>query len=275
MSNFFPVSGPLHEQHQASVDGSLPAELHQGAFRQQDLDGFSESDIARGRAAWQSRVLEAYGLLIRYSQFAADLAQTHARSEVVGLASRAAWDRNCHFELCCRMVQCLGGTLKLSHGDWSAYQTLGETAHERVMHALAGPICLEETVSIRILAELARNTQMDVAKRTILHVARVETQHWRLGWQLLTAMWEEYEDSDRGKILKRLPDAFHDAKERFYMGRLGSQAGNVPKTQAKPSHSFGSMAVHQRASIVSETMTRAAERFVQIGVPSQSLANYL
>ena len=275
MNNFFPVSGPLDDQHQELVDDSLPPELQSAAFKEPDLSPFSSSDIARGRAAWQSRVLEAYGLLIRYTQFAADLAQTRARSEVVGLASRAAWDRDCHFQLCCRMVQYLGGTLKLSSYDFSAYQTKGETAHQRVLKTLVGPICLEETISLRILSELARQAELELARAAILHVARIETRHWQLGWELLKRRWQEIDTAERDELIKCLPEAFRQTERRFYMNRIGSKVGAPTKTESKPSHSFGSMAIHHRASIVSEAMQRAAERFVRLGVPAQSLGKYL
>ena len=144
MINLYPLPGPLHRHHQDLVDAGLPEDLRAQAFSEISFESHDAASIARGRAAWQSRALEALGLVRRYVRFSADVTEIGVGSEFLGLATRAVWDRNCHLELCCRMVQALGGTLKLRTEGSMLNDPKAETSKMRCHFAYSQySVCLE------------------------------------------------------------------------------------------------------------------------------------
>jgi hypothetical protein len=271
--NLYPLPGPLHRYHQDLVDSSLPEELRAQAFADFSLDSHDAASLARGRAAWQGRVLEAHGLVSRYIRFSADLTTIGVGAEFLGLASRAVWDRNCHLELCCRMVQALGGTLKLRTDGSMLSDPQAETSKMRVLLSLIGPICVEETISIRILSAMARNSEIQLVRDLILRVASDEAIHWRMGWVLLESLWNSAAEIEKAEVLESLEGRLQQAQARFINPRAGTRT-DATKRSGAPSHPFGALDVQQRTQIVSDSMQDIAERLTGLGMVHAALDSH-
>jgi hypothetical protein len=273
--NLHYVSNPLHRHHQELVDAGLPDNLKAPVFADLNVSSFERADVARGKAAWQSRILEAYGLVQRYTRFSADVARMGASSDFLGMATRAVWDKNCHLELCCRMTQALGGTLKLRSTADFLNAANDRSPRSSLLCTLMGPICIEENISIRVLSAMAQHTKMETAKAIILRVASEEALHWRMGWVMLETIWPTLGDEEEEELLGGLEKRFVLAEKRFYLSRVGTGATALNLPAGAPSHSFGSLGLQMRSRIVEDAIRDSAERFFRLGVPREILAKHL
>ncbi len=258
-----PVSRKLDELHQRFIDEGLPPELARDAFAGFDPVRYRESELARGRAAWSTRVLDTQRSLIFAARFLADLAEMGTSGDIQGLAARWVRDRQRHVELARRMVLCVGGTNEIA-GRLDIPVRPTRKVRMRVLHAMVGHLCVESTIEMRVMSEMAKQTEDPMAKSIIQFTAGDVAIHSRLGWLMCEVVVPALTDRERRDVVEKLPEAFAEAEVRFLTGRV--PAGTA---RTGPTHPFGSMDAAHRQQVFDGAMDTCVARLEQLRLPAR------
>ncbi len=258
-----PVSRQLDELHQRFIDEGLPEELKRTAFSDFKPYAYDAAEVARGKAAWQNRVLELQTDLITAARFLADLAEMGTSADIQGLGTRLVRDRERHVEVCHRMVVALGG----SHSIPGKLKVPRKPPGEVILRVLW--VCVSEltfcaSIQMRIAAEMGKVTMEPLAKSAINYIAADTAVHSRLGWQMLQVVAPALEEGELKELQRMLPDAFRLAEARHRPPSMppGTKPGG-------PTHPFGSLDAGTRKRVYTESIDTIIQRLEKLGLPGQ------
>lgn len=263
MLDLRPVSRQLDELHQRFIDEGLPENLRRAAFAGFRPYAWEAAQVARGKAAWQARVLELQSDLIEAARFLADLAEMGTSADIQGLASRLVRDRERHVELSHRMVVALGGKSAIPGKLRVPKKPSGEVTH-RVLHTVAGGLAIACSLQMKILAAMGKQTAEPLARTTVNFIAADTAVHSRLGWQMLEVVVPALDAEEKKALVVSLPDCFRAAEGRFRPGTVAP--GTRP---GAPTHPFGSLDAAARARVYGDALEMIIDRMEKLGLPGK------
>jgi hypothetical protein len=264
MLDLRPVSRVLGEHHQRFIDEALPEALSRVAFTQFDRSRYDSVVLSRGRAAWQNRVLLQQTSLVVAVRFLGDLVEMGTASDIQGLAVRLVRDRGLHLDLARRMAVALGGKDAIP-GSAAPPPKVDAEATRRVIDTVVSTLCVGESVAMKVLVEMGKQTECAIAKEAIQRVAGDAAIHARLGWEMLAVVVSALTKEERAFLAGRLPAAFHTAYA-LYVPTLVAPATRP----GSPLHPFGSLDAVVRLGIYQGAAASVAERFEKIGFPGRA-----
>lgn len=264
MLDLRPVSRVLDEHHQRFVDESLPENLSRAAFAAFDKQKYDPVELSRGRAAWQNRVLLQQSTLVVAVRFLADLVDMGTAADIQGLAVRVVRDRGLHLEIARRMTVALGGKDAIP-GTPTPPARLEVEPTLRVIDTVTSTLCVGESVAMKVLVEMGKQTVCPLAKDAIQRVAADAAIHARLGWEMLAVVTAALTKEERAFLAGRLPIAFQNAYALYVPTIVAS--GTRP---GAPLHSFGSLDAVVRLDTYAAAAAQIADRFEKLRLPGRA-----
>ncbi len=256
--------------HTRFQDEAMPEGLSSRDFAAFDKKAYDAEACARGAKAWQLRALDEYRSQVAFTELLMELTECGFAFDILGTAVRVVRDEARHVELCRRMVEALGGSMKIEQSPAYVRSDRRLPVRTRVVRTLVGSLCIGETISVSLLNAVRATTVDPLAKGVITCLLADESIHSRFGWSLLPMLLPSLTACERQDLVQVLPSFLASTAE---VVKASAPAASSHPLATAPRNPFGSLPASTRADVFRHALEHEVLRpFDALGIPEARAA---
>ncbi len=256
MLDLRPATARLSRLHEGFLDETLPPALHSAAFDAYVPDAHAPALVERGRQAWTLRTLDEYRSMAAFSELHANLVRLGCAADLLGTGLRVVRDEDRHVAVCARLVGALGGTAVLDGEPRYTRVPDALPLKLKVLYTVVGSLCIGETYSMHVLAEMQKWTDDPLAHEVVRLLAKDEAVHAAFGWQVLEVFAPWLDDEERATVQRWIAPNLEACARAMRPSSI---------TLDGPAHPFGSIDAATRRRVYDTATARIADKLHAVG----------